>query len=43
MMAHNDVMKTENARLKEISDSTDKCILRLKRHKNKLIQRVMKL
>ena len=36
-------MKAENIRLKEKSDSDDKCMLRLKKHKNKLIRRVMKL
>ena len=43
MVEHSDSMKAENISLKEKSDSTGKCILRLKRHKNKLIQRVMKL
>ena len=39
----NDFVKAENTRLQENSDSSDKCILRLKRHKNKLIRRVLKL
>ena len=43
MVAYSDAMKTENVSLKAKSDLADKCILRLKRHKNKLIQRVMKL
>ena len=43
MVAHSDSMKAENISLKEKSDSAGKCILRLKRHKNKLIRRVMKL
>ena len=43
MVAHSDAMKDENIRLKEKSDSDDKCMLRLKKHKNKLIRRVMKL
>ena len=43
MVAHSDSMKAENISLKGKSDSADKCILRLKRHKNKLIRRVMKL
>ena len=43
MVAHSDAMKTENVSLKAKSDLADKCIMRLKRHKNKLIQRVMKL
>ena len=43
MEAHSDSMKTENISLKEKSDSAGKCILHLKRHKNKLIRRVMKL
>ena len=42
MVARNDVVKAENVKLQERSDSADKCILRLKRHKNKLIRRVMK-
>ena len=43
MVTHGDAMKAENIRLKEKSDSDDKCMLRLKKHKNKLIRRVMKL
>ena len=43
MAAHSDSMKDENMRLQEKSDSADKCIFRLKKHKNKLIWRVLKL
>ena len=43
MVARSDVVKAENVKLQERSDSADKCILPLKRHKNKLIQRVMRL
>ena len=43
MVASSDSLKVENMRLQEKSDSTDKCILHLKRHKNKLIRRVLKL
>ena len=43
MVAHRDAMEVENARMKEKSDSDDKCLLRLKKHKNRLIQRVLKL
>ena len=38
----NDSVKAENTRLQENSDSADKCILRLKRHKNMLIRKVQK-
>ena len=43
MVAHRDAMTAENTRMKEKSDSDDKCLLRLKKHKNRLIQRVLKL
>ena len=43
VVARSDSVKAENMRLQERSDSTDKCILCLKRHKNKLIRRVMRL
>ena len=43
IVARSDFVKAENVRLQEKSDSVDKCILRLKRHKNKLIRRVLKL
>ena len=39
-VALNDSMKAKNMKLQENSDSTDKCILRLKRHKNMLIRKV---
>ena len=35
--------KAKNLRLKEKVDSDDKCLLRLKKHKNRLIRRVLKL
>ena len=41
-MALNYSVKAENTRLQENSDSADKCILRLKRHKNLLIWKVQK-
>ena len=43
MVAHGDAIKAENIRLKEKSDSGDKSMLRLKKHKNRLIRIVMKL
>ena len=43
MVAHRDVMKAENTRMKEKYDSDDKYLLRLKKHKNRLIRRVLKL
>ena len=43
VVARNDSVKDENTRLQEKSDSADKCILRLKRHKNLLIRKVHKL
>ena len=43
MVTRNDVIKAENLRLKEKEDSDDKRVLRLKKHKNRLIRRVMKL
>ena len=43
MVTSDDVIKAENLRLKEKVDSDDKCLLRLKKHKNRLIHRVMKL
>ena len=43
MVTHCDAMNAENLRLKEKIDSDDKCILRLKNHKNGLFQRVLKL
>ena len=43
MVAHCDAMKTENIRMKEKFDFNDKCLLRLKKHKSRLIRRVLKL
>ena len=43
IVARSDSVKAENVRLQEKSDSADKCILCLKRHKNQLIWRVLKL
>ena len=43
MVASTDSVKAENVRLQEKFDSADKSILHLKRHKNKLIQRILKL
>ena len=37
IVARSDAMKAENVSLKEKSDSADKCMMRLKKHKNKLI------
>ena len=37
MVAHGDAIKDENIRLKDKSDSDDKSMLRLKKHKNRLI------
>ena len=41
--ANRDLMKVDNVMLKEKVDVTDKQLLRLKNHKNKLIRRVLKL
>ena len=43
MVARSDAVKAENVKLQDRSDLANKCILHLKRHKNKLIRRVMKL
>ena len=43
MVAHRDIMEAENLKLKEKVDSDDKCLLHLKKHKNRLIRRVLKL
>ena len=43
MVTHDNVIKAENLRLKEQVDSDDKYLLRLKKHKNRLIWRVLKL
>ena len=43
MVTLRDAMNADNLRLKEKVDSDDKCVLCLKKHKNRLIHRVMKL
>ena len=43
MVAHRDAMEAENARMKEKSDFDDKGLLCLKKHKKRLIRRVLKL
>ena len=43
MVTQYDVIKAESIKLKEKIDSDDKCALRLKNHKNRLILRVLKL
>ena len=43
MVTRDDVIKDENLRLKEKVDVDSKCLLRLEKHKNRLIRRVMKL
>ena len=43
VVALNDSMKADNTRLQENSNTADKCILCLKRHKNMLIRKVHKL
>ena len=43
VIANRDLMKADNLKLKEKVDSSDKHLLRLKNHKNKLIRRVLKL
>ena len=43
MVTRDDVIRAENLRLKEKVDSGDKCLLCLKKHKNRLIRRVLKL
>ena len=43
MVARRDAMKAENLRMKEKVDLDDKCLLHLKKHKNRLIRRVLKL
>ena len=43
IVAHGEAIKAENIRLKEKYDSDDKSMLRLKKHKNRMIRRVMKL
>ena len=43
MLAHRDIVEAENLKLKEKVDSDDKCLLHVKKHKNQLIRRVLKL
>ena len=43
MLAHRDIVDAENLKLKEKVDSNIKTLLRLKKHKNRLIRRVLKL
>ena len=43
MATHCDDMKAENLRMKEKVDSDDKCVLCLKKHKNRLICRILKI
>ena len=43
MVTRDNVIKAENLRLKQKVDSYDKYLLRLKKHKNRLIRRVLKL
>ena len=42
MVTQYDVIKAESIKLKEKVDSDDKCVLRLKKHKNRLIRRILK-
>ena len=43
MLAHRDIVEAENLKLKEKVDSDIKSLLRLKKHKNRLIRRILKL
>ena len=43
MVAHCDIMEAENLKLKEKAVLDSKSLLRLKKHKNRLIRRVLKL
>ena len=43
MSAHRDVVEAENLKLKEQLDADNKSLLRVKKHKNRLIRRVLKL
>ena len=43
IIANRDVMEADNLKLKEKVDLSDKHLVRLKNHKNKLIRRVLKL
>ena len=43
IVSNRDVMEADNLKLKEKVDLSDKHLVRLKNHKNKLIRRVLKL
>ena len=43
MSAHRDVVEAENLNLKEQLNADNKSLLRVKKHKNRLIRRVLKL
>ena len=43
MSAHRDIVEAENLNLKEQLDAENKSLLRVKKHKNRLIRRVLKL
>ena len=43
MSAHRDVVEAENVKLKKQLDADNKSLLRVKKHKNRLIRRVLKL
>ena len=43
MVAHRDIMEAENLKLNEKVVLESKSLLRLKKHKNRLIRRVLKL
>ena len=43
MSTHRDIMEAENLKLKEQLDADNKSLLRVKKHKNRLIRRVLKL
>ena len=43
VVANRDLMEADNLKLKEKVDLSDKHLVRLKNHKNKLIRRVLKL
>ena len=43
MSAHRDIVVAENLKLKEQLDADNKSLLRVKKHKNRLIRRVLKL
>ena len=43
MLAYHDIVETENLKLKEQLDADNKSLLCVKKHKNRLIRRVLKL